>query len=444
MASFVTVEMLPADYGDALHLSYGDEQDQYHIWIDGGLVKSFRKGWRKRVRQLGKEGAEIDLLVVTHIDTDHINGIVKFLDKNQRGANPPAIIPVRDVWFNQYRHIRACAEQDDDVRERPGGPLPQWHTKADFVAEIAELSPQLAKLAARVAAAASPEDGASGEAVRGVPGGRDLVNLLDGGYASNAHFGDEAVVRRDAPPVVDLPGGAKAWVLAPDEEGLVELYHDWEAYLKKHHLAPILRVRGVGPMSRGDALVPGFVEQLMLRRKSVFDPQCKGREEDLALPIATLAERDFEEDESVANSSSIAFLFEFAGRKILLAGDAYPSVMAEGLRKMGYSPAHPLTLDAFKVAHHGSRANTSDELLQLLRCDNYMISTNSMRFDHPDKECLARIIWANRDRANTAFYFNYDTTPAGVAIDVEADRRRYGYSIEQMPAGEGLRFCATA
>jgi len=47
MASFVTVEMLPADYGDALHLSYGDEQDQYHIWIDGGLVKSFRKGWRK-------------------------------------------------------------------------------------------------------------------------------------------------------------------------------------------------------------------------------------------------------------------------------------------------------------------------------------------------------------------------------------------------------------
>ncbi|MEA3406458.1 MAG: hypothetical protein U9R48_00065 [Chloroflexota bacterium] len=141
----------------------------------------------------------------------------------------------------------------------------------------------------------------------------------------------------------------------------------------------------------------------------------------------------------MANHSSIALLFEYAGRRVLLAADAYPSVLAEGLKAMGYSARRPLKLDAFKLAHHGSRGSTSGELLNLVDCNRYLISTSGARFDHPDKECLARVIWANRCDPDTTLYFNYPGTDAEKALDVESDRRRYGYRIEHLEQGEPLR-----
>jgi beta-lactamase superfamily II metal-dependent hydrolase len=105
---------------------------------------------------------------------------------------------------------------------------------------------------------------------------------------------------------------------------------------------------------------------------------------------------------------------------LLLTGDAPPTAVAEGLARLGYSALEPVELDAFKLAHHGSRANTSDDLLSMMRCDRYLVSTNGVRFGHPDKECLARIIWATAS-ARLGFLLNYPGTAAVAPLDDPAD-----------------------
>ena len=63
-----------------------------------------------------------------------------------------------------------------------------------------------------------------------------------------------------------------------------------------------------------------------------------------------------------------------------------------------------LEVGAVKIAHHGSKANTDEALLNLIDSRKYLISTNGAQFRHPDKECLARIVkFAKPDE----IYFNY-------------------------------------
>ena len=54
---------------------------------------------------------------------------------------------------------------------------------------------------------------------------------------------------------------------------------------------------------------------------------------------------------------------------------------------------------------HASKNNLSTELLQLLTCQRYLISTNGDHFAHPDREAIARIIKYGGNRPT--LYFNY-------------------------------------
>jgi beta-lactamase superfamily II metal-dependent hydrolase len=67
-----------------------------------------------------------------------------------------------------------------------------------------------------------------------------------------------------------------------------------------------------------------------------------------------------------------------------------------------------LRVDAFKLSHHGSRANITEELLRLIDCDTFLVSTNGDRFGHPDPETID-LIAANSGRTNQpTIWFNYE------------------------------------
>ena len=58
--------------------------------------------------------------------------------------------------------------------------------------------------------------------------------------------------------------------------------------------------------------------------------------------------------------------------KILLLADSHPSVIVASLRALYYSETQKLTVDYMKVSHHGSRYNTSPELLSLINCRQFI------------------------------------------------------------------------
>lgn len=56
--------------------------------------------------------------------------------------------------------------------------------------------------------------------------------------------------------------------------------------------------------------------------------------------------------------------------------------------------------------HHGSRANTTNDLLRLIDSRHFIFSTNNTYFGHPNAEAVARVIV---DGNKPTLWFNYDT-----------------------------------
>ena len=118
------------------------------------------------------------------------------------------------------------------------------------------------------------------------------------------------------------------------------------------------------------------------------DEEVAGGSKDWGISVKDLVNKPSKEDNAVENGSSIAFLFSLRDASILFLADAHPSVIVEALKK-DYSTTNKLKVDYVKLAHHGSKYNTSTELLELLDCDSFLITT--MGGVRPHKETLAKI-----------------------------------------------------
>jgi hypothetical protein len=93
------IEMLPAAQGDALWIEYGDESRPRRILIDGGTQSSWPGGLKARVEALPVGERKFELLIVTHVDADHIDGALALLRDDALG------VTFGDVWFNGWRHL---------------------------------------------------------------------------------------------------------------------------------------------------------------------------------------------------------------------------------------------------------------------------------------------------------------------------------------------------
>lgn len=149
-------------------------------------------------------------------------------------------------------------------------------------------------------------------------------------------------------------------------------------------------------------------------------------ERDYHYSVEELAEKKFEEDSSLPNRTSIAFLLDYEGFKFLMLADSHPSIVERSLRNLGYSETNKLEVDVVKVSHHGSKFNTSDSLLKIIDCTRFAVSTNGSNHGFPHKECLSRIIKSTNKKVT--FYFNYSNSDIkGVFTDEE--KGKYGINL---------------
>ncbi|HXM70900.1 MAG TPA: hypothetical protein VN970_07185, partial [Thermoanaerobaculia bacterium] len=161
--------------------------------------------------------------------------------------------------------------------------------------------------------------------------------------------GGPIVVEGDELPVHVLPGGMKLTLLSPTPERLKKLGPVWARELKRYGLQPGSRV-DYGKFLKGTPSTSTDIDEL--------------------------ADEAFGGDNGIPNGTSIAMLAEFGGASALLAADAHAPVLAESIRALlRQRGAERLKLDVFKVSHHASQNNVSTELLQLLDCSRYIVST---------------------------------------------------------------------
>ncbi|HKA40100.1 MAG TPA: hypothetical protein VKD25_10035 [Burkholderiales bacterium] len=93
------IEMLPAGHGDCLWIEFGDPKAPRRVLIDGGAVGTYKRALCERLRGLPEKERRFELLVVTHIDADHITGILELLEDSETRFQ------AKDIWFNGYRHL---------------------------------------------------------------------------------------------------------------------------------------------------------------------------------------------------------------------------------------------------------------------------------------------------------------------------------------------------
>jgi hypothetical protein len=347
-----SIEMLPAQEGDALWIEYGTAAKPHRILVDGGTPPTIEV-LKARIEELDPGDRQFELLIVTHIDTDHIGGILRLLDR------PPAGLSFKDVWFNGWRQI-------DPITDDP--------------------------------TLGAAQNDMTGEAILGPFDGEILDRLLDlrvGKVAkghNTAFGGAAAMVEAKKPlPCVPLDGGMGLTLLGPTRGRLGKLRKEW---------VNVIREAGQTEDELNARVAAGA-------RRRGLEPLLGPEEVD----IRDEADTKFTSDRKPANGSSIVVLAEFDGKSALLTGDGFAPDIEVGVKRLLEDRGGTrLPVDVVKLAHHGSRNNTSRSQLDTLDCRRFLVSSSGARFSHPDVEAISRVIVGAGPGVELAFNYEVQTT----------------------------------
>ncbi|MCV0427128.1 MAG: MBL fold metallo-hydrolase [Roseibium sp.] len=99
----LTLRAIKAKHGDCLLLFAEDAT----VLIDGGPSGVYKRFLRDQLESLPKNGDEpplIDLMMVSHIDADHIDGILDLTDEliEARNEERDPIVDIRRAWHNSF------------------------------------------------------------------------------------------------------------------------------------------------------------------------------------------------------------------------------------------------------------------------------------------------------------------------------------------------------
>ncbi|MGA1867757.1 MAG: ComEC/Rec2 family competence protein [bacterium] len=355
MSTLLEVTMLPAKEGDCLLITYGHISDKKYILIDGGRKWTYKNSLKVLFEKLKIN--QLELIVVTHVDRDHIEGIMTLFEDSKLHIN------VKDVWFNTYDHLKGRAIN------------PPANDEGSF------LEPMGAKM------------------------GEDLSDLLiKKGWPWNNYFkGNPVEITENMNDNKINIGEVKLTLLSPNREKLKSFIPKWKAECRKAGI-----VAGIEAEEYGSYPISQFETMGSNRR----------------IDIDKLAETPFENDETDANGSSIAFLFELEDKRILFAGDAHADILKNSLENYKGTKSEKIILNAFKVSHHGSAHNISNDILDMIECDHFLISTNGNYFKHPDPIAVARIIKYGGEGKTLHFNFKTEFTEVW---DRELWKKKYHY-----------------
>lgn len=309
----LNIKVLKALNGDCIVITYGKDE-MHHIIIDGGQGKFCFRQLSSCVNNIKKARNKIDLLILTHIDSDHIDGVLRLLSQREFDYSL-----IEEMWFNFGKGLQDFLE------------IEYKNQNVSLYTDSTEISWRQGELL---------EEKVQKEGIR-----RKFVTKLE-----KLSIGEADIT-----------------ILSPSKR-----------ILKK------------------------FAEQDENDGTSTAKIAYK---DDYQMSILELNQKEPDKNITITNKSSIAFLFEYNKQSLLLLGDANADEIVNSLRELGYSKDNKLKVDYCKIAHHASRHNTTNELIQILDCSNYIISTHQTAQGRPSKECLSRIICNSENPVN--FYCNY-------------------------------------
>ena len=302
---FFSLEALKAKKGDCLLVHFGTSDQPTLLVIDGGPSGVYRQSLQKRLKDLQLSRApdgslDIHLMLVSHIDDDHIKGILDLTRelRESRAEKKMPMCKVKTLWHNSFDDV--VGNHVDTFIEETQSDLGAAAINGEFTPDLALDHPEAAML------------------VASVPQGRQLrddAKLL------------EFVVNKPFDSIVEASGGAN---IDPP-------------------LATGLDVVVVGPTADR---VEAFQEK--------WDKELKKRNLDQP---DTISAADYL-DKSVWNLASIVVLLRSGDKEILLTGDGRGDYILEGMEDAGLFENGKRHISILKVPHHGSSNNVEPDFFR--------------------------------------------------------------------------------
>lgn len=301
--------VLKAFNGDCILIkTFTVKQEEFIILVDGGTASTFDHYLKHELKEIKK----IDLLVLTHIDSDHIGGLLRLFNNSLINE-----LDIVEIWINYPNFVNVSL----------GGQI-GFNQANKFKDLILQKK-------------------------------RDIV------------FKEITTTERSINRV-----GLTFTILSPTQKILDLLYEGWDFGKNE----PNVNIDITSDIST-------YATSLEELSKLPFNP-----------------DKTVEQD--IVNASSISFFLSCLDKTLLFLGDARSEIIERELKKLGYSDENPLFCDYVKISHHGSRNNTSEDLLKLLKTTNYIISTNggSSTNKHPSREVIGKIIFNPRRKLNELLF----------------------------------------
>lgn len=317
------IETLKAEYGDCFIISDKNKDGRnINILVDGGTRKVYRSQLKPALKEKLEKNKEcLDVIIVTHIDDDHIGGIIELFNDKEflKKLKPKKIIynffELKDYLNNDGNFISYT----------------QGDTLSKLILEF------------------NNENKEKIEVLRAI---------------SKNHF---------------TFGKMNIDVISPLQENIHKLNEQWEKNRNKI--------------------------------------SCKRDDYDIDMESFEFNNKS---TPSLVNTSSICFIIRSVNRTILMMGDS-PADLVYDVLKDKYDEKNPLKLSLVKLSHHGGENSVSENFLNIIECNNFLISTNGKRDKHPRKKTLVEIFRHNK---NAKFLLNYER---GVFSQKEIEKYNINY-----------------
>jgi hypothetical protein len=227
------VHAIDAAEGDCLLL----EDDGHFALIDGGTAGTFDQRLMPHLRAVLGAAGRLEAVIVSHVDADHITGVLDLFAEIERARADGEADPVTiaDLWHNDF----------GSTLDEAGGAL--------FGSLQAMMS-----LAGRASVATTN----GSVAFLGIAQGARLRRLATKlGVSRNVLSGGRPIVLDGGAQLEWSLGGARFAILGPTSENLDELHKEWVAWIDRNTDA--FALGDINAMANADTSVPNLSSIVM-------------------------------------------------------------------------------------------------------------------------------------------------------------------------------------
>lgn len=215
-----TLDVRRARKGDCLLVHYGTKTEPGLMLIDGGPADVYQPHLKPRLAEIRKARGlaanatlPVDLLMVSHIDDDHIKGVLE-LTKEMIETQGPKPLRINGVWHNTFDDI--IGNNPDRLRAAVTASFGAASLSGDGE-EVEGLDPEAAKVLASVSQGFRLRDDSRALKLR-----------------INPQFKGKVVIAKKGAKPVDMGKGLKFTVVGPMNDEVLALQAAHDEFLEKH------------------------------------------------------------------------------------------------------------------------------------------------------------------------------------------------------------------